>query len=54
MCSDNIGSVWRHYKDCDECGESVDVNGDSRSICAYSPDEEPCSTCGHESCDGGC
>lgn len=54
MCADNIGSSWRHYKNCEECGESVDENGDSRSICAYSPDEEPCPTCGHESCDESC
>jgi hypothetical protein len=52
MCCEPQGSELPAVGECPECGESVDIDGDTLDRCGYSP--EQCEVCGCAPCDDSC
>ena len=52
MCCEPCGSDLPEAGDCPDCGGPVDIDGDTKQACAYSPVD--CETCGSAPCDDSC
>ena len=52
MCCEPCNDESTVVGECKECGSPIDCDGDSTTICAYSPVD--CEECGSALCDDSC